>query len=54
MSKIGGSFCAATVGVTLGGRGGTKSNGGFQGIGGRNDVTHRSVGLMVVRGNTSW
>ena len=54
VSKIGGKFCVNTGRVTLGGRGGTKSNGGFQGIGGRNDVTHRSVGLMVVRGNTSW
>ena len=54
VSKIGGRFCAATAGVNLGGRGGTKSKAGFHGTGGRNDVSHRSVVLMVVGGNTSW
>ena len=54
VSKIGGRFCAATGGVTLGGRRGTKSKLGFHGMGGRNDVAHMSVGLMVVEGNTSW
>ena len=54
VSKIGGRFCAATGGVTLGGRVGRKSKTGFHGMGRRNDVAHRSVGLMVVGGNTSW
>ena len=52
-SKIGESFCAVTGGVTFVGRGGTKSKSGFHGMGGRNNVEHRSVGLMVVGGNTS-
>ena len=41
-------------GSELGEIGGTKSKAGFHGIGGRNDVAHRSVGSMVVGGNTSW
>ena len=53
-SKIGGRVCTATWGVTLGGRGGTKSKEGFHGMNGRNDVAHRSVRLMMVGGNTSW
>ena len=52
-SKIGGRFCAANGGVNLGGRGGKKSKTRFQIMGGRNDVSHRSVGLMVVGGNSS-
>ena len=54
VSKIGGRFCAATGEVTLGGREGTNSKAGFHGMGGHNDLIHRSVGLMVVVGNTSW
>ena len=54
VSKIGGRFCAATAGVTLVGKVGTKSKAGFHRMGGRNDVAHRSVRLMVVVGNTSW
>ena len=54
VSEIGGMFCTATAGLTLGGIGGTKSKAGFHGMGERNDVAHRSVGLMVVGGNTSW
>ena len=48
VSKIGGSFCAATGRVTLVGIGWKKSKVGFHGVGGRNDVVHRSLGLMVV------
>ena len=54
VSKIGGRFCAANGGMTLGGRGGMKSKAGLHGIGGRKNVAHRSVGLMVVGVNTSW
>ena len=54
MNKTGGNFCAATGGVNLGGRGGTKSKSGLHGMGGRNDVVHRSVSYMVGKGNTSW
>ena len=52
--KIGGSFFTATGGVTLGGIGSKKSKAGFHGMGGRNDVAHRSVRSMLVEGNTSW
>ena len=51
VSKIGERFCAATGRVSLRGRGGTKSKSGFHGMGGCNDVAHRSVGSMVVGGN---
>ena len=54
VSKIGGRFCAVTGGVTLGGRGGTKSKVGFHVMGGRNNTVHSFVGLMVLGGNTSW
>ena len=54
VSKIGRRFCTADGRVTLGGIGGTKSKSGFQGMGGRKDVAHRSVGLVVVGLNTSW
>ena len=54
VSKIDGRFCVATGGVTLGGRGGTNSKSGFHGMGGCNNISHRSAELMVVRGNTSW
>ena len=54
MSKIGGRFCAATGKMTLGGRIEMKSKAGFHGIGGRNYVAHRSIGSIVVGGNTSW
>ena len=53
VSKICGRFCAATGGVNLGGRGGKESKARFHGMGGRNDVSHMSVGLMVIGGNTS-
>ena len=53
-SKKGGRFCAATWGETLGGRGRTKSKAGFHGMGGRINVVHRSVRLMVVGGKTYW
>ena len=52
VSKIGGRFCATTEVVTLGGRGWNKSKVGFHGMGGRNDVAHRSIGSMVAGGNT--
>ena len=54
VSKICGRFCAATGGVTFGGREGKKSEAGFHEMGGRNNVAHRSVGSMLVGGNTSW
>ena len=53
-SKRGGRLCAATGGVDLGGRGGMKSKAGFRIMGGINNVTHRSVGLIVVGRNASW
>ena len=53
VSKVGGGFAPLLGGVNLGGRGGTKSKTRFQIMGGRNDVSHRSVGLMVVGGNSS-
>ena len=53
VSKIGEMFCAATGGVTLGRRGGTKSKVGFHVMGGRNNVAHRYVWSMVVGGNIS-
>ena len=43
VSKIGGRFFAATRGVALGGRGGTKSKAVFHGMGGPNYVAHRSI-----------
>ena len=54
VSKIGGRFYAATGGVTLGGREGTKSKASFHGMSGRSVVSHRSIRLMAVGGNTSW
>ena len=54
VSKIGEMFCAATGGVTLGRRGGTKSKVGFHVMGGRNNVAHRYVWSMVVGGNIYW
>ena len=54
VSKVGGRVCAAAGVVTLGGRGGMKSRGGFHGSGGLNDVVHRSVGSMVVGVNVYW
>ena len=54
MSKIGGRFCATNGGVELGGRVGTNSKAGFHGMGGRKDIIHRSVRLVVVGRNTSW
>ena len=54
VSKIGGRFCVSIGGVTLGGRGRTKSKSGFHVMVGRNVFVHRSSGLMVVGGNTSW
>ena len=53
-SAIGGRFCVATGRVTLGGRQGNNSEGGVHGMGRRNDVVHRPIGLMVAGGNTSW
>ena len=54
VSKIGGSFFAATEGGTLGGILGTKSKAGFHRMGGRKKFAHSSVRLMVVGGNTPW
>ena len=54
VSKIGGQCCVAIGGLNFGGRGGTKSKVGFQGMGGRNDLVHRSIISMVTLGNTSW
>ena len=47
-------FFVTTGEVTLGGRGGTKSKGGVHVMGGRNNVGHRSVRLMIMGVNTSW
>ena len=46
MSKIGGWSCDATEELTIGGRGGTNSKLGFHGMGGRSNVSHRSVGSI--------
>ena len=53
VSKIGEIFCAATGGVTSGGRGGTKSKMGLHGVSGSKKVSHRFVRLMMDGGNTS-
>ena len=47
VSKLGGSFCAATRGVILGGRGGIKSKGGIHRRGGLNKIIQMSIGSMV-------
>ena len=54
VSKVGGRFCVATGGETLGGRGVTKSKEGFHRSGGINDMVQRSVLLMAAGGNNSW
>ena len=54
VSKVDGRFCVATGGVTLGGRGGTKSKGGFDRRSGLNYVVQRSIKLMAAGVNNSW
>ena len=54
VSKVDGRFCVATWGVTLGGRGGTKSKWGFHIRSGINYVVQRYVRLMVAGVNNSW
>ena len=53
VSKIGGIFCDANGEVTIEGREGKKSKSGFRVICVLNNVAHRSVGSIVVGGNTS-